>query len=184
MPLPTVLFLALATGLATALAGRVELKNSPRPSLLTQSSLAYLLFDALVLVPASAYFYVAHGDWFLLYLVDVRAIPSALALVAFVGLGGLGMLGFALGAWLVRTHRDALMGALLAVVVLGGAGLTALVADRLSRVGTHPQFRGDFGLVPFGASPVLPGAVVMGALVLAGLGFLLVRVHRGARRAA
>ena len=71
MPHPTVLFLAFATGLAAAIAGRSELKISPRPALFTRSALAFLIFDFLVLVPASAYFYVFHGDWFLLYALDV-----------------------------------------------------------------------------------------------------------------
>ena len=77
-------------GLAAALAGRQELRMSPRPIALTRSFGAYLSYVSLVVVPASAYFYAFHGDWFLHYTVDVERIPSAVALVGFVGQAGLG----------------------------------------------------------------------------------------------
>ncbi len=184
VPLPTVLFLALLTGLSTALAGRIEIKNSPRPVLLTQASFAYLLFDVLVLVPASAYFYVAHGDWFLVYLGDVRAIPSALALVGFGVVAALGAGGFALGGWLLRSHRDAVALSLVGLVAVFGAGTTVALGERLGQVGSQAQYLGHFGLVPFREAPTFAGALAMGTLLAAGFVALLLRVRSGSRRAA
>ena len=43
-----------------------------------------------MIVPVSVYFYVFHGDWFLLYLFDVSRIPSAIAMVGFFVQAGLG----------------------------------------------------------------------------------------------
>jgi hypothetical protein len=182
VPLPTVLFLALATGLAAALAGRDELRISPRPALLTRSALAFLIFDALVLVPASAYFYAFHGDWFLLYLIDVQRIPSAVALVGFVLQGLLAAGGFAVGAGLVRTQREVLAGVALGATILFAVGSAVAVADRLAMVGSHAHYRGEFGLVPFVEAPLFLGTITMSTLIAVGLAFLLARVWLGARR--
>lgn len=182
VPLPTVLFLAFATGIAAALAGRTELKISPRPALLTRSSLAFLIFDFLVLVPASAYFYVFHGDWFLLYVLDVRRIPSALALVGFVVQGLLAASGFALGAGLVRTQRETIAAGLVGVSLVFGVGAALAASDRLAVVGSFAQYRGNFGLVSFLDGPLLLGTITMCGIIAAGLAFLLVRIWTGARR--
>lgn len=182
MPLPTVLFLAFATGIAAALAGRTELKISPRPALLTRSSLAFLIFDFLVLVPASAYFYAFHGDWFLLYVTDVQRIPSAVALVGFMLQGVLAAGGFALGAGLVRTQRETIAGVMLGLSVLFAIGSTLVASDRLALVGSYAQYRGSFGLVPFTEGPLFVGTLTMGSILAIGLAFLLARIHLGARR--
>src|SRR5689334_4500406 len=102
MPLPTILAFILVAGLATALAGRHELRISPRPVLLTRTFAAYLIYACLVVIPASVYFYVFHGDWFMLYFLDVQRIPSAMALLGFIVEAVLGIAGFLLGAVLVR----------------------------------------------------------------------------------
>ncbi|MDQ3036051.1 MAG: hypothetical protein M3Y87_26860 [Myxococcota bacterium] len=183
MPLPTVLFVAFATGIAAAIAGRSELKISPRPALLTRSSLAFLIFDFLVLVPASAYFYVFHGDWFLLYTFDVGRIPSAIALVGFVLEGLLAAGGFALGAGLVRTQRETVAGVLIAASLVFGIGAAIAASDRLAVVGSFAQYRGNFGLVSFTDGPLLLGAITMSGIIATGMAFLLVRIWMGARRA-
>lgn len=184
MALPTVLFLAIATGLAAALAGRAELKISSRHALLTRTSLAFLIFDFLVLIPSSAYFYVFHGDWFMLYLVDVQLIPSAVALIGFVLQGLLAVGGFALGASLVRSQRESSAVIVLAVSVLGAIAVCLAIMDRLATVGSYAQFHGNFGLVPFIGGPLLWGSLLMFAILVTGLSFLLVRVWLGARRQA
>ncbi len=182
MPLISLLSIATAAGISAAMAGRVELRVSPRAPLLSRAFGAYCLFAAIVLVPVSVYFYVFHGDWFLFYLADVHRIPSAIAMVGFLGHIGLGALGFLLGAALIRNQRDAFaLGAI--GVVLGGAGVVALLfRERLAVVGSHAQFHRSFGLVPIGESPVIAGAVVMGAAVVAGWLAMLIRVHLSGRR--
>jgi hypothetical protein len=180
--LPTLICLALATGIAAALAGRVELRVSPRPALLTRSFMAYVVFAALVLVPVSVYFYVFHGDWFLLYAVDVRQIPSALALLGFVLEVGVGALGFMLGAAMVRSQRDGIGGGLAAVAVLAGGAAAFVARDRLGVVGSFAQYHNQFGLEPYAEHAVLQGAAVMGAILLVGIGSLVARLHVSGRR--
>jgi hypothetical protein len=182
VPIPTLFFVAFASGVATAMASRRELRVSPRPALLSRGFAAYVLFATLVLVPVSVYFYVFHGDWSLLYLVDVRTVPSAVAMVGFVLEVGLGAVGFATGAALVRSQREPLAGAAAGAAVLAGILVAWMARDRLAVVGSYAQFSGGFGLVPFVSAPVLPGALLMGTLMLAGLGILVGRIVLGARR--
>ncbi len=182
MPLPTLLALAIASGLAAALAGRAELRVSPRPALLTQSFIAWLSFAAFVLVPVSIYFYAFHGDWFVLYMIDVRRIPSALAMVGFAVQVLLGASGFALGAALVRAQRDSLgVGAVLLFVAASGA-VVPLASDRLALVGTFTQYRGGFGLVPYGQGTLLHGTLAMVGVLALGAIFMLGRLWIGSRR--
>lgn len=182
MPLPTLICLAFASGIAAALAARVELRVSPRPPLLTQSFGAYAVFALLVLVPVGVYFYLFHGDWFLLYAFDVERIPSALALVGFLLLGGVGALGFVVGASMVRGQRDALGGVLAGLSVLAAIGVAVVARERLGLVGTYAQFKGGFGLQPFGRGPLVQGTAAMSAILLAGILFLLLRLRAAGRR--
>ena len=184
MPIPTLFLLAFACGVAAAIASRKELKVSPRPALLSRGFGALVLFLVLVLVPITIYFYVFHGDWSLLYLVDVRAIPSAVALIGFVFEALIGAAGFVAGAALVRAQREALAGALTGGVALLGVGVVLLERDRLAVVGSIAQYRGGFGLQPFGDGPVFVGAVSMGAILVIGLAYLLMRLALGARRSS
>ena len=182
VPLPTLLCLVFATGLSSALAGRVELPVSPRPALLTTHSEAFAVFAALVAIPIGCYFYVFHGDWFLLYTIDVRRIPSALALVGFVVLGGIGALGFAVGASMVRGQRDTLGGALVGLSALAGIAVILVAKDRLALVGTFGQYEGGFGLHSFGTGPLVQGTIVMSAILFVGIVFLLYRLLLSGRR--
>lgn len=182
MPLPPLLVFALMSGLAASLAGRQELRLSPRPVGLTRSFVAYVSYACLVVVPASVYFYVFHGDWFLLYAIDVNQVPSAVALVGFVAQAGLGALGFALGAVLVRNQREVVVGVLLGLLLVGGSVVVALYVDRLEQVGSFAQFHGQFGLEPYESGPLMTGALAMGAIVLLGFAFLLVRLWMSGRR--
>lgn len=181
MPLPPLLILVVVSGLAAAIAGRFELRQSPRPIALTRAFSSYLSYALLVVVPISVYFYAFHGDWFLLYLFDVSRIPSAIAMVGFFVQAGLGMLGFMLGAVLVRNQRETLVGIMIGVLVIAAAVVLFLYMDRLSQVGTYAQFHGQFGLEAFEDGSLLTGALAMGALGLAGLGFLLTRLWMSGR---
>lgn len=183
VPLPTLLCLAFASGVASALAGRAELRVSPRPPLLTQSFLCWLSFAAFVLVPVSVYFYAFHGDWFLLYAIDVRRIPSALAMVGFSLEIVVGALGFIAGAALVRGQRESLGTALAAAFALAAALVVPVAADRLARVGSYAQYQGGFGLTPYTAGPLFHGTLAMSAFLVIGLAILLGRLHLGSRRA-
>jgi hypothetical protein len=182
VPLPTVSSLAFLTGILSALAGRSEIKLSPRHPLLTRAFGAFAIFTVCVMIPVSVYFYVFHGDWFLLYLVDVRHVPSALALVGFVLEAALGAGGFALGASLLRSQREAVAGGIAGLALLVAIGVPLVLRDRLSRVGSFSQFSGGFGLVDYSAGPIFTGSLVMGAILATGVAFLLGRLWVGERR--
>jgi len=182
VPLPTLICLAFATGIIAALAGRVELRVSPRPALLTRSFMAYVVFTTFVLVPIAVYFYVFHGDWFLLYTVDVSLIPSALALVGFVVLAMIGAAGFMLGSAMVRGQRDTLGMLLVAIAIIGAGGIGVVAKDRLAVVGTFAQYEGRFGLTGFGEGTLVQGAGLMGGILLVGIIVLIARLHMSGRR--
>ena len=182
MPLPSLLFISLATGIFAAFAGRGELRVSPRPTPLTQAFFAYGYFVAFALVPISAYFYIFHGDWFLLYLLDTRSVPSAVALVAFVFQGGLGALSFMIGAALIRAQRDAIVVGLAFLFLILAVAVASPFQDRLSVVGSYAQFRGSFGLVPYASGALLRGTVVMSVILVVAFVSLVARLHVGARR--
>lgn len=182
MPQPTLLLLALGTGVSAAIAARRELRVSPRHALLSRGFLAYMVFVVLVLVPISAYFYIFHGDWSLLYWFDVRRIPSAIALIGFVIEAGVGGAGYLLGAALVRSQRDTIGGAVVGGAVLAATAVVVIARDRLSVVGSYAQFRGGFGLEPYSGGAVFRGTLLMSALLVVGLAYLLVRLHFGGRR--
>jgi hypothetical protein len=182
LPLPTLLLFAFATGVAAAVAAKAELRVNPRTALLTRGFAAYAVFVTFCLIPISIYFYVFHGDWFLLYLVDVRRVPSAVALIGFVLEGGMGAVGFAVGAALVRAQREAVAGTVAALSFVASGGVAFALKDRLALVGTYAQHEGGFGQIEYGAGPLLYGTMVMGALLLLGAGLLLGRLYLGARR--
>ena len=181
MPFTTLLLLGFGVGAAAALAGAAELRVSPRPVLLSDSFGAFVAFMLLLLVPVSVYFYVFHGDWFMLYTVDVRRIPSALALLGFALELAVGLLGFAGSAFGARRARPRL--ALRMVLACAFAALSVVVVcpERLRLVGSFRQYRGGFGLVGYGGA-LLQGALAMGSLLLAGAIFLIVRIRRGQAR--
>ncbi|MEM7605694.1 MAG: hypothetical protein AAF411_10065 [Myxococcota bacterium] len=184
MPLPSLLCFAFAAGTAAALAGRVELRVNPRPAIFTRSFGGFLIFELFVLVPVSVYFYMFHGDWFLLYLLDVSVVPSALALIGFLVEAAFGAVGFLAGASLVRHQRDGLaMGVTFGA--LASAGLVAFAAkDRLAQVGTFGQFHAarPYGLKPFESGPIFQGGLAMGAILLLALLALLYRLRTSTRR--
>ncbi len=182
MMLPLALALALSIGLGASLAGRVELCVSPRPMFLTGSFASLMFFTWLVLVPVSAYFYVFHGDWFLLYAVDVRRIPSALALIGFVTQGALAVLTFAIGATLVRSQRTTVVGWGAAVLAILGLVPVLVLWERVVQVGSYEEFHGDFGLEGFTAGSIWQGTLAMGGILLLTGGYLLYRLQASGRR--
>jgi hypothetical protein len=165
-------------GAASALAGAHELRVSPRSIMLSDSFAAFCAFTLLLLVPATLYFYVFHGDWFMLYLVDVKRLPAALVLLGFLSEIALGLLGFLFGASCVRSQRNSWVIAGLVVCGLAALAVIVVVPERLRVVGTLRQYRGNFGLTRYGGS-LLQGALAMGGLLGAGAAYLLYRIRRG-----
>lgn len=181
MPLPTLVFLAFGIGVSAALSAGHELRIHPRHALLSASFKAFALFVALLLLPVSAYFYVFHGDWFLLYAVDVRRIPSALALGGLLVEAGIAVLGFLTGAALARSQRAGAGTALALASVAGAAAVVLVWRDRLAVVGTFSQHRGDYGLHAYGGA-LLQGGLALGGVLLVGAVYLVARIAHAQRR--
>ena len=182
MPLPTQLFVTFSSGVFAALAARSELRVTPKPVLGSRAFWAFMLYAFLVVLPVSAYFYVFHGDWFLLYLLDTQAVPSALALVGSFAEAGLGALGFLLGGMMVRTQREQWAWAAAAAGLAAAFGLLPLLKSRLAVVGTYVQFHGDFGLRPY-REGLMHSTIWMSLWSLVGLVVLIYRLGPGAKRA-
>jgi len=155
---------------------------SPRPPLLSRSFFAWVSFAVLVLVPVSVYFYAFHGDWFLLYLIDMRQIPSALAMIGFAIEVLIGAGGFVLGSVLIRGQRDTLAGGLAVLFVALSIAVVPAAGERLSQVGSFAQYNGGFGLTPYGSGSLMTGTLAMGTILVLGLGVLLGRLYLGSRR--
>ena len=183
MPIPSLFILAFSVGVAAAVASRKELRLSPRHPLTTRGFAAYVLFACLTLAPATLYFYAFHGDWALLYAMDAREIPSAVALVGLMLEVGIGAAGFYASASLVRTQRIAVAIGVSAGGLVAAVGAVFLVADRLSKVGSYAQFHGSFGLTPYVLSPVFHGCLAFGAILLGASVQLLVRLSVGGKKA-
>lgn len=182
MPLPSLVLFTFVSGLLAALAGRADLRVNPKPIARSPAFFAYLFYPALVLVPVSLYFFVFHGDWYVLYLLDTARVPSALVLVACLCEVGVGALGFWLGGLLIRAQREQWAGVLVGVVGSLGLAVVPLAYRRLSVVGSYAQFQGDFGLEPYGGA-LLHGSLWMTLWLLVSLGFLVYRLGPGAQRA-
>ena len=175
VPFPSLILFTFGIGVAAALTAAERLRFSPRPVLLSGSFGVFAMYLGLLLIPVSIYFYVFHGDWFLLYLADVQTIPSALALLFFLVQALLAVLGYLIGAALARNQHATTGIAVAGICLAASVGVLFAFPDRLTVVGSYAQYHGDFGLVRYGRSPVLQGALPMGALLLAGTAFLLTR---------
>lgn len=154
---------------------------SPRPALLSDSFAAFGAFMLLLLVPVSVYFYLFHGDWFMLYTVDVHTVPSGLVLLGFAAEVGLGLLGFFCAAVCVRSARMSWAIALIALCALAAFSVVLIVPERLRVMGSFRQYWGGFGLEPYGGA-LFQGAVAMGAFLAFGTVYLLIRIRRGQTR--
>jgi len=170
-------FVAFACGIAAALAARVELRMSIRPVPLTYSFFAFVIFTLLVLVPTSVYFYVFHGDWFLLYSINVQKIPSAIAILVFFLEAGIGFFGFVIGSILARGQQLSAGYMLIAASVVASIAVVFIFADRLAVVGTFAQYHGDFGLEAYRSSVVMKGSLAMGAILIIGIVYLVTSLN-------
>jgi hypothetical protein len=150
---------------------------------MSDSFAAFVAFMLLLVLPASVYFYVFHGDWFMLYLVEVRSVPSALALLGFLVELGIGLLGFGFSALCVRNQRNSWVVTALAICLAGAVGVAAFLPERLRSVGTFRQYQGGFGLVHYGGA-LLQGALAATGLLGVGGAFLLFRIRRGQARSS
>lgn len=181
MPLAALALVHLAAGLAIAAAYAGELRASPRASWTLPGFTALCLHELLVAVPAAFYLLARHTDWMLSYTIGSGRVPSAAGLALALALATSGLGAFVVGARFVRDQHPR-------VPAAGAAALTALALlglvlarGRVGAVGTTSQFRGGFGMVPFGVSrastAVLLAATIQAAAV-AHLAWTLARPRR------
>jgi hypothetical protein len=184
LPLLFLLLIAICTGALSARAGRDEVRNSADPVWRMESFMAYGLFVALVLFPTTLYFYLFHGDWFLFYWVDTREVPWLWGLLVALLLLGAASSGFALGAALCRASRDRLVRRMTIGALVLAVMVWPLAWQRLSVVGSYRQFKRDYGLTAFFASPAFYSGLIM--LVISGVafGWVVYRIDRQTRDGA
>jgi hypothetical protein len=154
-----------ALGVALAWLAREEAARADDRRLGARGVIA-ALYGALVFAPAAAYFLVFAGDWSYAYLLDSRAVPSAIELGLVILDAASVPLGFLAAR---RAGRDlrltAALGALPAAI---SAGAALALYPKLRIAGTFHQVKGDFGTQPVAGSPTGWAILWMGALALAG----------------
>ncbi|MEM7138932.1 MAG: hypothetical protein AAF500_20315 [Myxococcota bacterium] len=176
MPLVFLLLIALSTGVLAAHAGREEVRHSADPMWRMEAFLAYALFVALVLLPTTIYFYVFHGDWFLLYWVDAAKAAWAWGILVSAALLGFSMLGFRLGAALCRAGREAALRRIAALGFVAAAAVWPLAWARLHVVGSYREFTRDYGLTTYFSSAAFYAGLVMLILLVAAFVWVAYRI--------
>lgn len=160
-------FVGFALGAALAWLCRAEARREDEAAFRARVVVA-ALFAALVLAPACAYFVVFAGDWSFFYLVDERAVPSALELVLVIADAALVVLGFVSGHHAARRHAERACAALVLAPASIAAVLVLAFLSKLRVVGTFHQVTSRFGTQPVAGSPLGWAILWMGAMIVAG----------------
>jgi hypothetical protein len=141
------------------------------------------LFAGLVFAPACAYFLIFAGDWSLSYLVDSRAVPSAVSLLLVVLDAALVVAGFTAG---YRAARQRAQRVLLGLSIVPAAMALTLVLGLFSRLrveGTFHQVSARFGTQPVAGGPLGYAILWMDAMIVAGAVIAARALTERARRA-
>lgn len=140
-----------------------------------RGALPLLAFGAMVLAPACAYPVLFFPDWAVAYLVDSRAIPSAVTLALVLAIAAAPAAGFVAARRALAREalgEDAGAHATALALAIAPAGVAALLgvalSPRLATVGSLAMVRGDFGTAPLWRSPLGYALVWMTACVGAG----------------
>jgi hypothetical protein len=167
VPLLLAPLVATLLGLVLTYYGRAELALADRALFGTRSFRVALAYAAFVYAPVLGYFAAFHGDWAYLYLGPQARLPSAVDLALVLFAAALVPATLAVAARSVAEQRAGLLlragGATLAVTLV----LCALASKRLLVSASYAQFRGGFGGVPLGQSPLGRG-VLLSWLALGG----------------
>lgn len=171
MPLPLSPFIAFAIGVFFAWRSRTETNHAD--TLWTPATRAVALYAGLVFAPVTGYFAAFASDWSFAYLVDGRAVPSALSLLLVLIASSAVVGGFVAGRRALERHAPNelawLAGCPLALVVV----IAAALHDRWGVEATYDQFVSNFGREPLFPSRLglavawMLGIVVAGAVITA-----------------
>lgn len=178
MPLVFLLFIAFATAVSAAYAGRDEVRLSLEPIWRMETFYAYLLFLAFVVVPTAIYFYVFHGDWFLFYVVDTSRAPWLWGILTVLLLLGSAGAGFRLGVAFCRASRDVAARRATIVAILLSLCVWPLAWGRLQAVGSYRQFSREYGLVAFPSSPACYSGIAMLVIGVIAFVWIATRISR------
>lgn len=140
------------------------------------------MFIGMILVPTTAYLYLAHPDWSWLYLLDPDSIPGFAILPLVVAHGTMTALGWYVGWRLVVADKHKLLRYLaIAGAVLSFIGVL-LLWSRVGHYGTYKEFH-DGRALPI--MDVKLGYVLVALIlaILASSGFIAVELIRDSRRA-
>jgi len=171
LPAPLAPLFGFTLGVLLAWLARPEDGLDERPGPGDRPALAVALYALLVYAPVSAYFAIFAADWSFAYLVDGRAIPSALLLLLVLLDAAAPVLGFLAGRRaLARRSLPAL--AWLAALPLFAAVIPLVVLHaRFGIDATYDQVQSDFGTRPLPGSPLGYAILWMDALLVAGAVF-------------
>jgi hypothetical protein len=126
------------------------------------------LFGALVFAPACAYFLIFASDWAQFYLVDSRAVPSALELLLVVFDAAIVPIGFIAARRAGRRRAYRALGALGGVPAVLALALLLIFFPKLRIEGTFHQVRSNFGTQPVAGSRLGYAILWMNAMLIAG----------------
>jgi hypothetical protein len=127
------------------------------------------LFSALVFAPACAYFLIFASDWAHFYLVDSRAVPSALELLLVILDAAIVPLGFIAARYAARRRAYRALGALGAIPAAAALALLLIFFRKLRIEGTFHQVRSNFGTRPVAGGRLGYAILWMNAMLVAGV---------------
>ena len=141
-----------------------------------------LLFEGLVIWPATLYLYFAHPDWSWMYLVDPRHLPHVVAPATLLADAAALVAGFAAGYSLIRAgkYRE-VWGALGGVAVLLAA-LILLTRRRLFHYGSFDEYRAGAHLLALHQVKLGYTLAVVAVGIAAALAYASWQLHLAGRR--
>ena len=181
MTIPGFIIVSLLAGASVSFAARVQIRNLQRPVFANRYFGALVLFQAMILLPAGAYFQTFYGDWSWMYLLDTRALPLGLSVMAVFAYPVAGTMGFLVGYFSARSNSDWVTGMFMAVQGLGLLGLIVIANEKLLVVGSYDQYHRNVGLTPLTGSSLLPSVLLAWSGIAVTWGYLMYRFTREGR---
>jgi uncharacterized membrane protein (UPF0136 family) len=181
LTIPGFIIVNLLAGASVAFAARVQIRNLQRPVFSNRYFGALAVLEVMILLPAGAYFASFYGDWSWMYLVDTRALPVGLEVMAVCAYPVAATMGFLVGYFSARSHSDWVTGTFMAVQGVGLLGLLAVASDKLAAVGSYEQYHRGVGLLPLTSSSLFPSILLAWSGIAVCWCYLLYRFAREGR---